>query len=263
MNTNVLNTLNQIYQQGILPACEIQDEKVQKSSDTHDNTRVFFNCITSINGISVSLFASSKGGFPVLLERRDDTLYEMSANKLFKQDSTIFKKVSDAKENMLKMGLTEEKLKNPTVQKHIFFGVINEIMKNDPFFTGTLSERAHHSALFVLDLEESQSISSSEGCAENSTHRIHTSKIKYVILSKKTFGSFEKEISIPEEKIIWVDSTKTNAISFNGYHGEMDYRSMLKMPQLEVPNYQEGLEQLLEKDKSCKTLFTHIARFRN
>lgn len=249
-----LQTLQGISTNGLLSAARLKEMGVNATTsyDETVNSQVSYNCITKMQGISVSLFNQAKGALPVVLERRDDPL---------------FKSTCDAHGEDIKRTF-EAKMKDLPSSMQIYASQLEtqakaEVIAKDSSFTQTLAARAHRSVLFVFENSQTPTLPPMDGCLEMKESQIPPDRIKYVLLSKEEFGTHAEHLPFPKDKVIFLEDITTDQVTYVPKPGEN-----VKIPALSIPDYAQGLKEVLQRENikegelASKPLKTHMVRLK-
>lgn len=226
--------------------------KVSKSYDSSDSGTVSLNCINAIKGISVSLFHKAKGGITVAIEE------EIGVGGCL--DRAI-------ERNLVQIAACTEKLKPAYNQTYAMLGenfidglastqARQEVLSEDVVLIQEISQKAHNTALFILDLEDGKGVTAHDGCAEiGKSGSIPKEKISQIYVSKQ----FEEEFSNLSSKNISFIESKSQELTFH-YKDGLEF-SLIKFKSVSIPDYQSALEKrTLEKDLRKDPIHTHMTR---
>ncbi|GAB5412329.1 MAG: hypothetical protein ChlgKO_14430 [Chlamydiales bacterium] len=235
--------IQSFFDKGFLPGGKGLD--VKRSFDSKTREGVSLNCISNIDGIVNSLLHPAKGGLTVMLEEKIG-------------DGGILDQVLERNEEAIRHKEKELRDTLPLFMRNmVLVGARHAVLKTDKRFIDAVTEKAHMTALFILDIEldEGENISL-DGCKEVSRGYISADKIVRVYISEKIIGD------TGDPRIIRIPFVLED---FNFcYKDEKGNPQIIKkLGPVYIPNYQKVLEDLisdLNRNLEENPIYTHMTR---
>lgn len=247
----VSNKIASFFQTGFvagdrLNVLEEEKVEVQRSYDTQSVGDVSLNCITKVDGIARSL-------------------YQQAANSAFavstEEDASSAGTIKKAYERIKPQDVQEIDAKLPAFMKSYKPGLIfKDIVCKDEQLMEDLSEKAHRTALFVIDLEPNEDeLNSETGVRETRRSSITPDRIQCVMIPER-YAHLADELArknIPKEKIIFVPDT-THTVTISTKDPEQNTVSGETASKVSLPNYETTLMEI--KSKTQGPIYTHVTR---
>jgi hypothetical protein len=257
--TSISDKIKSFIENGLVPGGK--DLTNQKSFDSSGSGSVHLNSITRIEGIALSLFHKAKGGLTVATEEKEGSegIYDKA---LERNRTTIDNKVKE-------LG----NLRDETDNKELEEAAIQEVLNSDIVFIQELSEKAHKTALFLVNIDiEPDEKNDKFGCneitrgvtipAEKFTHLIISDQYEETLKSKPSEeevesgvrrdrvssepNSISEELSnIPRIERIFVNTVSSN-INFSYKTRDGSTVSFL-VKNVPIPNYEQVLMDIASK----------------